>query len=199
MADIVIVGAGPVGLWTALQLRHRRPDWSIQVYERHQQYQRSHVVRLDHWSMLLYGRHKGALREPQRLALYRDLTGKSLAEVALQPAGSLFVRTSDLEEILRTHALLNGIPITNMLVEFPSQLETLHPECSRFIAADGARSRMRDTLLGPRALRDIPLQRVVEVKYEVAGTVAWRGALSEQLRANRSLHFMAFAYAGKHG
>jgi len=85
--------------------------------------------------MLLYGRHKGALREPQRLALYRDLTGKSLAEVALQPAGSLFVRTSDLEEILRTHALLNGIPITNMLVEFPAQLETLHPECSRFIAA----------------------------------------------------------------
>jgi hypothetical protein len=93
--------------------------------------------------------------------------------------------------------LQNGVSIVNELVESPVQLEIRHPECSRFIAADGARSRMRAALLGPDEVRDIPLQRVIEVKYEVAGDISRFASFSEQLRANRLLSFMAFEYVGK--
>lgn len=55
-ADIVFVGAGPVGLWTAIQAKKRNPQAQIQVYERYTEYQRSHVLRLEHFSMLLYGK-----------------------------------------------------------------------------------------------------------------------------------------------
>lgn len=197
MADIVIVGAGPVGLWTALQLKRRRPDWLIQIYERHEQYQRSHVIRLDHWSMLVYGRHKGYTKGAEQLALYRDITGKSLGQVALQPLGSLFIRTRELEETLRSHAVRSGIVISNLWVQSPAQLEALHPECNRFIAADGAHSRMRESLLGSDGVHDLPLQRVVEVKYDVPGRAAKAGTLVEQVRTSHALRYLAFAYVGK--
>ena len=53
---VVIVGAGPVGLWTAIQLLKREPALEVVLLERHESYARSHVLRLDHWSMMLYGR-----------------------------------------------------------------------------------------------------------------------------------------------
>jgi 2-polyprenyl-6-methoxyphenol hydroxylase-like FAD-dependent oxidoreductase len=58
--NIVIVGGGPVGLWTAIQLKRRRPDLEIRIYERYETYQRSHVLRLEHLSMLLYGKNSRA-------------------------------------------------------------------------------------------------------------------------------------------
>ena len=32
MADVVIVGAGPVGLWTALQIKKRMPRAAVVMY-----------------------------------------------------------------------------------------------------------------------------------------------------------------------
>ena len=47
MADVVFVGAGPVGIWTAIQIQQRCPEADIVMYERHEKYQRNHVLRLD--------------------------------------------------------------------------------------------------------------------------------------------------------
>lgn len=46
--ECVIVGSGPVGLWSAIQILKRTPTASVTLYEKHSTYQRSHVLRLDH-------------------------------------------------------------------------------------------------------------------------------------------------------
>jgi hypothetical protein len=43
---VAIVGAGPVGLWVAVQLKFHLPHWSVCCYEKHEVYQRHHALRL---------------------------------------------------------------------------------------------------------------------------------------------------------
>jgi 2-polyprenyl-6-methoxyphenol hydroxylase-like FAD-dependent oxidoreductase len=190
MADFVIVGAGPVGLWTAIQIKKRKPHLNIDIYERYEQYQRSHILRLDHWSLLLYGRNSKDQREKQ---FFNELTGKDLGKIMLQPAGSLFIRTNDLEAALKSYAIDQGINIKRELVTCPNLLMAQHPECTQFIAADGAHSKMRNSLLGDGSLKDYPLQYIVEVKYQVKGNAIKLNSLN----ANKQLNNMAFEYVGK--
>ena len=74
MKETIIVGAGSVGLWTAIQIKKRQPNNNITIYERYEKYQRSHVLRLDHWSMMLYGKTK---RDDFETAFINEVTGKS--------------------------------------------------------------------------------------------------------------------------
>lgn len=47
MIDVLIIGGGPCGLLTAIELKLLRPHLRILVYEKHAQYQRTHVLQLD--------------------------------------------------------------------------------------------------------------------------------------------------------
>ena len=75
--DVVIVGAGPVGLWTAVQIKLLRPHNTVLILEKYKEYQRKHLLRLKQASMA------GCPADPRLLALVRSLP----------PA----VRTSELE------------------------------------------------------------------------------------------------------
>src|SRR4051794_27571662 len=44
--DVVFVGAGPVGLWTAIQLKILQPKLNILMLEKYEKYQRNHVLRV---------------------------------------------------------------------------------------------------------------------------------------------------------
>jgi len=44
--DVLIVGAGPVGLMTALEITILRPHTRIHLLEKHTHYSRSHVLQL---------------------------------------------------------------------------------------------------------------------------------------------------------
>ena len=52
-AEVIIVGAGPVGLWTASQIKKRNPALSVLLYESKREYICSHVLKLEHFSMLI--------------------------------------------------------------------------------------------------------------------------------------------------
>jgi hypothetical protein len=156
MANIVIIGAGPVGLWTALQIKKRMPAANID--ERHSTYQRSHVLRLDYWSLLLYSRKN---RNPSEQAFYTEVTGKRVAGVQLGFANSLYIRTNDLESALREYALREGIGIEYRKIRGVCEAEALHPECTVFYrkrrrtqpATPGAARCRRCGALGPAACR----------------------------------------------
>ncbi len=195
--EFVIVGGGPVGWWLAIQLRKRRQDCRVTVYERYDTYQRSHVLQLDHWSMLLYGRNRKSSGDALQDEFYREVTGKDLSGVAWSPTRSLFIRTNDFEVALRRYALALGVHLVTRRVERVEDVEALHPDCRHFIAADGAHSMMRAQLLGPNAVKEHPLQHVVEVKYQVKGPAARLKALPLQLAVNRKLQHMAFEYVGR--
>lgn len=190
MADVVMVGAGPVGLWTALQIKKRNPHWDIVVYERHEQYQRSHVLRLDHWSLLLYGRNTKDAREHQ---FYDEITGKQLSQIMTSVADSVYIRTNDLEAALKSYARDKGIRIQTRTIANPEQVMQEHPECTMFIAADGAHSKMRASLLGEKALDEYVLQSIVEVKYKVKGSAI----KANMLETNQNTNHMVFEYVGR--
>ena len=45
--EIVFVGAGPIGLWTAVQIKLQRPDVTIIFKEKKEVYSRLHTLFLD--------------------------------------------------------------------------------------------------------------------------------------------------------
>ena len=196
-ADIVIVGGGPVGLWTAIQIKKRRPNLDVQVYERFEEYQRTHVLRLQKSSMLFYSKGKV---EPPEEAFFKEITGKRLSKsrAAFQKAsGLVMIRTHDLEKALKNYAGAMGVKLAYEKIEDPESLMAKHPECKRFIAADGAHSRMREAILGEDAVDEYPLQHVVEIKYQAEGRAGKLGALTEALKVNKSMSSMAFEYVGR--
>jgi 2-polyprenyl-6-methoxyphenol hydroxylase-like FAD-dependent oxidoreductase len=71
-SPIVIVGGGPVGLWTAIQLKKRCPESHIVVYEKYLSYRRSHVLSIDRNSLSRFAFKDGTLRE---LEFMQKLTG----------------------------------------------------------------------------------------------------------------------------
>lgn len=93
-AIIVIVGAGPVGLWTALQLKLLRPLWHVAMVERHKTYVRSHVLRVSSQSF------ERVVPHPEARAFVARLLGGRAA---------VSVRTTELERALRAIVIGLGI------------------------------------------------------------------------------------------
>ncbi len=52
--SVVFVGAGPVGLWTAVQTKLLRPELDIAILEKNAVYSRSHVLKLNAKSLAGY-------------------------------------------------------------------------------------------------------------------------------------------------
>lgn len=189
--SFIIIGGGPVGLWTAIQLKKRQPACDVCVYERHESYQRHHVLRVDHWSMLVYNRQHR--KDEHEEAFYRSVTDHSVAGITWRPAGSVALRTSDLEEALEHYAHRLGIHRVQEAITDPHALMARHPECHHFIAADGARSDLRTQLWPAPAIEERPLQHIVELKYQVEGPVdRSRSRLGREV-----LHHMAFDHVGR--
>ncbi len=194
MADIVTVGAGPVGLWLGINLKKRDPDLDVQVYERHEEYVRSHILRLRHLATTLYACRDGSARENE---FFKEITGCSLRDVFLQATGQVFIRTNDLEQALKSYALDLGVGINYQKIESPADAQDRHPECRLFVAADGARSNMRQALMGENAIKDYPLQYVTEVKYQAQGRTGKLDFLGDQYKANKLIPHMIFEYVGR--
>jgi len=191
--EIVIVGGGPVGLWTGIQLKKRQSNAVVTIYERYLEYQRNHVLRLEYTSMLLHSKANRDLREE---VFFREVTGKSLPQIVLRPTGSVFVRTNDLERALKLYAQAVGVEVRYERAASPEAIMQAHPTCQTFIAADGAHSAMRAALLGEDAIEHLALQHAVEVKYQAEGKVGYLGSIAEQYKTNKLLTNMAFEYVG---
>lgn len=194
MADIVIVGAGPVGLWTAIQIKKRDPKLSITIYEKYEEYQRSHVLRLDYWSMILYAKQTNDVFEKE---FYEKVTGEAFSKIMTQFTKSIYIRTNELESALKNYAYQLGISIQFDKINSPEEAMGLHPEATSFIAADGAKSQMRQMLLGDNSIEEIPLQHIVELKYQAHGKAKPLNVFNEHLKANKTIQNMAFEYIGK--
>lgn len=199
MADIVIVGGGPVGLWLAINIKKRNPKLGVQIYERNQVYERSHILRLRHLATLLYAKHDGSDREAQ---FFKEVLGKSLSGVFLQAAGYQFIRTNDLEDSLKSYAKDLGVRITYQKIVNPRDAERRHHECRMFVAADGARSAMREELIGEdmtgiKSTTEYPLRYVTEVKYQAQGRAGKLDVFGDQYKANKLMPHTVFEYVGR--
>jgi flavin-dependent dehydrogenase len=195
MKEVVIVGGGPVGLWTAIQIKKRDKDVRVTIYERYEEYKRSHVLRLDHWSMILYNKNKNDYWER---SFINDVTGKSKAKMNLEFVKSLYIKTNDLESGLKEYAKNLGVKTIIKKVESCKELEDIHKDCKHFIAADGAHSNLRKILLGDNDKYEKPLQYVVELKFFVNNKTKKTKDLKDLISLNLENKYMNFEYIGRY-
>ena len=168
MSEIVIIGGGPVGCWTALQTLKHNPGVNIQVYEKHAEYQRHHMLGINR-NTLKAG--LGKSESDQNLLneiLSCDQNLRNSENSAKIPS-VIHVQIQDLERVLKKHCEKAGVKFTYANIESPEDAMKLHPECDLFVAADGARSTMRKALLGPNDIEEKDLLYSVDVKYQAIG------------------------------
>mmetsp|Transcript_25699 Transcript_25699/g.45039 ORF Transcript_25699/g.45039 Transcript_25699/m.45039 type:complete len:423 (+) Transcript_25699:1854-3122(+) len=149
-AKVVIIGAGPVGLWLAIQLKLHDPYISIAVLEKHTTYQRSHVLRLSEDS-------------------YRDSVLDQRLKDMIRNWGKV-VRTNVMEGDMLDYALELGVYVEQFEFTLDTNLEATFREAQVFIGADGYHSTCRQSFF-----REIvpsfheTIQHTLLLKYEVFG------------------------------
>ncbi len=194
----VIVGAGPVGLWTSIQLKLRQPDAQVIVYEKNPEYVRSHVLRLDNWSMILYAKNMNISSE------FKQHYDKFISEVSqtkyLIPefSKSLFIRTNELEDSLKKFAQSLQVNIQYENIESMKMAEEKHPDCKYFIAVDGAKSRLRKEMFPEKDIQEQTLQNILEVKMDVKSSEKIKSFGKRQTaHFQKNSTFSSFEYVGK--
>jgi 2-polyprenyl-6-methoxyphenol hydroxylase-like FAD-dependent oxidoreductase len=189
--SVVVLGAGPVGLWTAIQMKKRAPATSIVVYERYQSYRRSHVLRLSVDSLCRFAYRDETSSEAE---FFQDITG---AASNAKRARHISLRTQELEATLRRYAECLGIAIHYEEVKSTRTLRERHPDCQRFIGADGAHSLVRREIFDNEYSVKKDLHFVAELKYDVAGKTRPLDLLTEQYKSLKLMPHSVFEYIGR--
>lgn len=167
MVDVIVIGAGPVGLKTAIELKLRSPHLSIVILEKYEEYQRKNVVSVESSSMT------GSHPNPEYQAILNSLIGNT--------------PTSTIESKLKAFALKIGITIKNEKVEDTQLLQKQYPEAKVIIGADGSHSIIRKQIFeGKKSKQN--LQYAAEIKFEVSGKTRpfslWSEVHQPLLKAN---------------
>jgi hypothetical protein len=175
--EIVIVGGGPIGCWTAIQAIRRNPKLQITIYERFENYQRDHIMTIRRKS-LAHCQPSGNEQKDFMLRLFRfqstcsELCGLSKRSGLRGHFGLpriLDIRTIDFERFLKQECKAAGITFIFKHVDGPEELLDAHPNCEHFIVADGANSKMRTKLWGPDCVFRREILPSLDFKYKAIG------------------------------
>ncbi len=150
--DVVIVGAGPVGLFTAIEMKLLNPALKIKILDRNNEYTRHHILKLEEESLVNSNTYKS-------YEAVRKLNG--------------FVPTSEIESTFLKIAQELNIKIeTGVKVTDSKELFNQYPTAHTIIGADGAHSAVRKQLFDDKKIVDTNLQYIVEIKYKAKETVS---------------------------
>ena len=148
MADVVVVGAGPVGLWTAIQAKIQNNNLRITILDKYADYQRKQALWVDPKSLL------GVPDHEELKKICDNFKEKKLVPI------------QEMQEALAGCAKALGIKFKTETFEDPSALKTEFPDAQVFIGADGAYSKVRETVFGNVKSLDRTVQRIVQVSYK---------------------------------
>lgn len=179
-AQVAIIGAGPVGLWTAVQAKLQDPSLEIDVLEKHSNYQRSHVVSVSRSSL------SGSHSDPRLQALVKEFSEDRN------------VRTSTMESKLAALAHELGIQILkNSEVKDPRALKEKYPNLKVIVGADGAHSTVRQTVFNNEMSHQGDLKFIIDVKYEVEGEAVPLDFVRSVYPTLKSMGAIAQEYIGR--
>lgn len=147
-AEVVIVGGGPIGLWTAIQIK-TLSGRKVVVLEKHQVYKRSEI------SLNIYKASLQGVQDKGLKILAKSWGGKQISIKAL-------------EDSLEKRAFEVGVHLLKGQEVNPLDLPQLCPNAKLFIGADGAKSRTRERIFGNHFRFNTPLQYTIQVQYAIS-------------------------------
>ena len=149
--DVVVVGGGPIGLWTAVQIK-ASSEKQVLVAEKYTDYKRTDIhLKISAASL------KG-LPNLKSLDPLKKLT-KEWGDKTVP------IKTLEEELVKCAHAL--GIQILKGHIIDPKTLHQDYPTAKVFIGADGAKSSVRKEIFQDEHKFNTPLQYIVQVQYKI--------------------------------
>ncbi|WP_244940954.1 hypothetical protein [Legionella sainthelensi] len=150
MTDVIFIGAGPIGLLGAIQLKLQFPEKEILMFEKYEIPIRNHAMYVEQSSFAGMDKRNGF--------------GEILESIHSK------VIISDLEKKLREYATSIGIKIQYQEVKDLNELKKLYPETDYFVGSGGLRGIIHPQVFNGENQINEPLRYAVEVKYKASGT-----------------------------
>ena len=159
--DVLIIGAGPIGLLKAYGLKKLNPRLKIVVLEKYPEYQRHHVLNLNPEHLENWMRATHTENDPTLVALLQQLQEDN------------HILTTDLQKTITKLATDCGVEIQTAQEvtpeKFPSLLADSYPNVKLIVGADGTHSVTSQTLFAPDNQVKYEFDYVLQMRYEIQG------------------------------
>jgi len=187
--EVVIVGGGPVGLYTACQLKIRKPETEITIVDKHGTYQRKHLLHLSHASLA------GAPKDDRIQEVLQRFKGH-------RPSGifskSSTIPVNTIEKELAELASGLGIRVLkNTRIDEDSDLKAAFPQARIIIGADGAHSTVRKIIGADNMKSAHQLNHIIQFKYLVEGETRKLDSFKESYPASKTVGHLIEEHVGK--
>lgn len=159
--DVLVVGAGPIGLVNAWGMKRLNPNLKIVVLEKYAEYQRSHtlVMRADQLEAIM--KATKSEQDPTLVALLKQLKNDP------------HIRTNVLQQIFTKLALDSGVEIKNNQEvkedSIEQKLKDEYPNLRLIIGADGTHSVVSQTLFSEGNQVKHEFDFVLQLRFEING------------------------------
>jgi hypothetical protein len=170
------LGAGPANLFMYIQAKLYNPELEVVIYERYEEYKRSHLLIINPKSF------KGMHPDKRFQAMIKSFGEK--------------IRTNDLEGKLKEFALNLGIKIIYEKVEDCEKIAAKHPDATTMVSACGARGLARQQLFNDELRDKKNLQHIAEIKYSVTGRTKPLNALMQAIPASCHVNHFTIEHIG---
>lgn len=156
--DILIIGAGPIGLAHAWGLKKLNPHLNIKILEKYPTYQRKHVLNMKPASLEALMKVVDAMKDPQLSSLLKKLKKRR------------YIRTSELESIFKKCVFEQGVEIVYEEVnEQNIQYYLLKYQPKLVIGADGTHSVVNKALFPKGNQIKLEFDYVLQLRYDIQG------------------------------
>lgn len=156
---VAVIGCGPIGLWTAIQVKLYKPEWDIVAVDKYPTFQRKHRLIVS----------PSSYKRAHTNTHFQEF----IKSIPLKPT------CNGLQEILLEYAL--GLGIKQEIHSVENVLEYVkeyHPDAKYIIGADGAHSLTRSQIFGEELKSVSDIQFLIELKYSVAGETSLMDTIS---------------------
>lgn len=159
--DVLVVGAGPIGLINAWGMKYLNPKLNIVVLEKYAEYQRSHTLVMDAKQLEAIMKATHSENHPVLVQL--------LSQLKKDP----HIRTNTLQQILTQLAKSSGVEIqTQQEVKADTIKEKLaqeYPNVRLIIGADGTHSVVSRSLFSENNQVKHEYDYVLQLRFEING------------------------------
>lgn len=215
--DVIIVGAGPVGITTACTLKALNKDLQICVLDKRPETTRKHGLRIANDSVTkIHNVLQQSLSNPEDAALDRDNIQK--LDNIFQNWRTKVVRTNVIESTMAEKAQEMGITVLRgpdyeiteqnldpiladeadekLLSEKEQKLHKIFQSAKVIIGSDSSHSVIRKKVMGDKLVHERILQYLIELKYQTKGSTRPRSYKESSYEASKCAA-VAFETMGK--